>query len=153
MIGVDNVSGISHIIELAIAPAFLLVGIGHILVVLTNRLGRITDRARALEIEYEGAERDAEERAMTLKELMVLDRRMTLSHWSISLCTASALFVCLVVMLLFLSDALDFEFAGSLVGLFIVTMSTLIGGLVLFFIEVSIATRHIGVRRDLLRRN
>jgi hypothetical protein len=38
-----------HAIQLAVAAVFLLSGIGAILAVMTNRLGRIIDRARVLE--------------------------------------------------------------------------------------------------------
>ena len=37
-----------HVIQLAVAPVFLLSGVGVILTVLTNRLARIIDRARLL---------------------------------------------------------------------------------------------------------
>jgi hypothetical protein len=40
---------VAHAIQLAVAPVFLLSGIGAILAVMTNRLGRIIDRARVLE--------------------------------------------------------------------------------------------------------
>lgn len=40
---------VAHAIQLAVAPVFLLSGIGAMLVVMTNRLGRIIDRARVIE--------------------------------------------------------------------------------------------------------
>ena len=46
----DPSAGImSHAIQLAIAPVFLLTGIAGLLAVIANRLGRIIDRARSLE--------------------------------------------------------------------------------------------------------
>jgi hypothetical protein len=44
-----QISDIGHMIQLAIAPVFLLTGVGTNLMVLTNRLARIIDRSRALE--------------------------------------------------------------------------------------------------------
>ena len=52
-----GVTAVGHVIELAIAPVFLLSAIGAVLAVLTSRLSRIIDRARVLEAEPEGAER------------------------------------------------------------------------------------------------
>ncbi len=45
---IENVTTASHVIQLAVAPVFLLTGIGAILSVLTGRLGRVVDRFRAL---------------------------------------------------------------------------------------------------------
>ncbi|MEO5741668.1 MAG: DUF2721 domain-containing protein [Vicinamibacterales bacterium] len=50
-----EISPIAHVIQLSVAPVFLLSGIGAILAVMTNRLGRIIDRARALEAQLEDA--------------------------------------------------------------------------------------------------
>jgi len=41
--------GVSHVIQLAVAPVFLLTGVGAILSVLINRLARVVDRFRTLE--------------------------------------------------------------------------------------------------------
>ena len=42
---------IVHLIQSAVAPVFLLSGVGVTLGVLTNRLARIVDRARYLEVQ------------------------------------------------------------------------------------------------------
>jgi hypothetical protein len=46
---------VAHAIQLAVAPVFLLTGIAAILAVMTNRLGRIIDRARVLEDRLDNA--------------------------------------------------------------------------------------------------
>jgi len=43
-----QVSSISQVIQLAVAPVFLLAGISGALMVMSNRLGRIVDRGRYL---------------------------------------------------------------------------------------------------------
>lgn len=43
----SGVAGIAHVIQLSIAPVFLLSGVSAMLGVLSNRLGRIIDRAAA----------------------------------------------------------------------------------------------------------
>ena len=50
MLPESPIETIAHVIQLAVAPVFLLTGIGGMLSVMTNRLGRIVDRARALEV-------------------------------------------------------------------------------------------------------
>ena len=49
MDSIAPVNDVSAAIQLAIAPVFLLAGIGAILSVLTIRLGRVVDRARLVE--------------------------------------------------------------------------------------------------------
>lgn len=144
------VSTIAHLIQLAIAPVFLLAGIGAILNVLAQRLARVVDRARLLEREF--ASYDEAERARAAAELCLLDRRMTVVNLSISACTTSALFVCLVVAILFVADLAEFGFATLVALLFIATMVLLVAGLLLFLYEIRLAMRSLKVRRELLPR-
>ena len=48
-------TGIAHVIQLSVAPVFLLTSVGAILNVMANRLARIIDRARMLEQKLHGA--------------------------------------------------------------------------------------------------
>jgi hypothetical protein len=142
------VSAIAHLIQLAIAPVFLLAGIGSILNVLAQRLARAVDRARRIAAEFDGlGEKDRE---IAVAELQVLDRRMTIANLAISCCTASALFVCMVVAIMFVADLAEFHFGRIVAYLFIVTMGLLIAGLLLFLYEVRLAMRSIRLRRDQL---
>jgi hypothetical protein len=140
------VNEIAHLIQLAIAPVFLLAGVGSILNVLAQRLARVVDRARRLEVEFETLEPDGQGPARA--ELRLLDRRMTVVNLAISCCTASALFVCLVVAILFVADLASFRFGRPIAWLFILTMAMLICGLLLFLYEVRLAMRSLRIRRD-----
>lgn len=142
------VATIAHLIQLAIAPVFLLAGIGAILNVLAQRLARVVDRSRTLERELDSYDED--ERARAAAELCLLDRRMTVVNQAIRCCTASALFTCLVVAILFVADLTDFPFAQPIALLFIATMLLLILGLVLFLHEITLAMRSIKSRRERL---
>jgi hypothetical protein len=144
------VTAIADLIQLALAPVFLLAGIGAILNVMTHRLARVVDRSRALEAEL-GSEA-AGERERAAAELALVDRRMNAVHLSISCCTASALFVCLVVATLFVADLADFAFGRPVAWLFILAMLLLIVGLVLFFWEVGLAMRSVRLHRRLIPR-
>lgn len=64
---------VAHAVQLAVAPVFLLTGIGAILAVMTNRLGRVIDRARDLEERLEVA--SPESLATLRADLAVLSRR------------------------------------------------------------------------------
>ncbi|HEX5184112.1 MAG TPA: DUF2721 domain-containing protein [Allosphingosinicella sp.] len=145
---VPAISAIAHLIQLAIAPVFLLAGIGSILNVVAQRLARVVDRARRIAAEFDSL--DEKEREIANAELRLLDRRMTVANLAISCCTASALFVCMVVAIMFVADLAEFHFGRAVAYLFIVTMGLLIGGLLLFLYEVRLAMRAIRLRRDQL---
>jgi F0F1-type ATP synthase assembly protein I len=136
---------IGNVIQLAVAPVFLLSGIGIVLTVLTNRLARLVDRARKLEEAARSSTGDLlEERR---RDLVVLADRARLMNHSITLSTCSALLVAVVVVLLFLGALLDFNATLPVAGLFILAMLSLIGALLLFLREVflSIKALKIGV--------
>ena len=145
-----SVTTVASIIQLAVAPVFLLAGIGSLLNVLAGRLARVIDRARRLELHVPTA--DDEERETEIHELEILDRRMAICHWAIGLCTAAALLICLVVMILFIADLVEIRFAMPVSLLFIAAMASLTVGLLLFLAEVTIATRFVRVNEKFVSR-
>lgn len=142
---------IAETIQLALAPAFLLVATGAILNVVTGRLARVVDRARDLQDRHgrtEGAEHD---RVVT--ELRRLDRRMDVINWSILLCVACGITVCVLVALLFLIGTQGRnDLSGLVAAAFIVAMALLTAALVAFLVEVRLAIRTIHVPIELLER-
>ncbi len=140
------VSAIAHQIELAVAPVFLLAGVGALLNVMAHRLARVVERGRSLEREF--ADYDEESRRLATAELRILDRRMTLANLSITACTAAALLVCVLVALLFVADLADFGFARPIAWLFVSTMALLIVGLSLFLWEIRLAMGALRIRRE-----
>ena len=141
-------STVADTIQSAIAPVFLLAGIGAILNVLAQRLARVVDRARKLEEDYSDYDQCMRRRAAA--ELCLLDRRMVVVNQAIRCCTASALFTCLVVAILFVADLAKFRFSQPIALLFIVAMLLLIAGLMLFLHEIRLAMKSLRVRRELL---
>ncbi len=138
-----GVYAIAHVIQLAVAPVFLLTGVGAMLGVLTSRLARIIDRARRLEDAHASA--DAERRQHLEQDLHALSRRAGLINLAISLCTTCALLVCAVIAALFVGAFLETDLS-VLVGLmFIAAMLALIGALVSFLREIQIATRSVRI--------
>ena len=83
-------------------------------------------------------------------ELRVLDRRMTVVQAAVGSCVASALFVSLLVGILFVAALADFAYARTIALLFIIATALLIVGLVLFLWEVNLAMRSVRVNRALI---
>jgi len=129
---------IVHLIQSAVAPVFLLSGVGVTLGVLTNRLARIVDRARLLEMRNDKEEARA---VSTSASLRVLARRAHYINTAIALCTISALFVSLVVMFLFASAFIVVNLSGAIAILFVAAMVCLTGSFGAFLIEVRLATQ------------
>ncbi len=142
---------IAHIIQLAVAPVFLIAGIGHLLVVLTNRLGRVVDRTRALEVEL-SIEQPMETHPRWAKELVLLDRRMAWINRAITLSTLAMLMVCLVIVALFTGQLLSFDLSAFVSVLFILAMGVLVAALGNFLWEIHVAAEMLRVRTDLLER-
>lgn len=131
-----EISTVAHVIQLAVAPVFLLTGVGAILSVLTNRLGRIVDRFRVLERTLSSAENESEHR----DEMAALAYREKVIYWAISLCTVCALLICVVIATLFVGSVTGVELSGVIATLFILAMLALIAGLLSFLREIYIAT-------------
>ena len=133
-----GVTAVARVIQLAVAPVFLLSGIGAMLSVMTNRLARIVDRARVLEIAM--SQRGAETDAHMTGELDALSRRAKLISWSITLCTVTALLICAVIAVLFLGAFLEIHFSTAVALLFIGAMLAFFVGLLVFLFEIRVAT-------------
>lgn len=144
------VSSIAQTIQLAIAPVFLLAGIGAILNVLAGRLARVVDRSRVLEALHASSEGDQHRRYVL--ELRVVDRRMRLANSAIALLVASAVVVCLLVALLFITQLAGLAFRVEIAIAFVLSMVLLIAGLILFLIEINVALSGLRVREELLER-
>ena len=132
---------VAHAIQLAVAPVFLLSGIGAILVALTDRLARIIDRARVLEERLVSPEVHAGLR----DDLKVLSLRAKLISRAITLCTVTALLVCMVIAFLFLSGFLRFDASLPVALLFVAAMSAFFLGLLWFLREIYLATANLRI--------
>ena len=139
----SEVASVAHSIQLAVAPVFLLSGIGVLLGVLTSRLARVVDRARHLEDRH--FEADPAEAAELGRQLVSLARRASLMNTAITLSTISALLVASVVALLFGSTFVNFNLALPVAAGFILAMAALVGALLSFLIEVRVAIRTIRI--------
>ena len=133
-----RIADIAHVIQLAIAPVFLLTGVASLLSVLTSRLARIIDRARYLEGHIETL--TGEHRRVTGGDLHMLSRRARYMNRAIGMCTIAALLVCVLISVLFISAFFTPDVSRFVAVLFVVTMCCLIVGLLFFLREVRLAT-------------
>lgn len=146
-----HLSNISQIIQLAIAPVFLLTGVGTQLMVLTNRLARIIDRSRTIEnlVQRSGVEFLSDQEKNELDELY---QRSHLINRAITLSCSCALLIGLVIATLFIGDALNKKLDSLIAVLFVAGIFTLIGSFIYFLREIFVATktlerqRHFGAR-------
>jgi len=130
---------ITEAMQIAVTPVFLLTGIGALLNVMFTTLGRIKDRQRILlAIKHKANAEDANVLATAINKL---SQRSVLVTWSIWLASGSALFVCIVIIVLFAGAIVAIEFSTTIASLFIICMTMLATSLLLFVYEVFLATR------------
>jgi Protein of unknown function (DUF2721) len=133
----SDVTSIAHVIQLSIAPVFLLTAVGAMLGVLSNRLSRAVDRARTLEARAKTA---AGEEQSDLRQLLtVLRRRIHLIYRAMVLCAVCALLICSVIVTAFASTLAGTVLAVPIAVLFVAAMLAFIGALLLFLREVHLA--------------
>jgi hypothetical protein len=144
-----DIHDVSTAIRDAVAPVFLLTGIGSILSVLVNRLGRAIDRARTLNT------LSTEQRKSYLEELDIIAERTSWMRWSVGLFIFAGLCVSLAIASMFIGVAINIRLSGFVLVTFIAAMFSLIFGLLCFLREIILAsqeviTRH---RQDVKDRN
>ena len=148
MDSVSHVASLAQVIQLAVAPVFLLAGVGPTLNVLASRIGRIIDRARIMEERLPSASPEMAEELHS--RLRVLSKRASLINRAIALCVLCGLLVSLVVATLFISSSLHIDLAMPIAIAFVVALLSLAAALIYFLREVFIATATLtfgGVRK------
>lgn len=125
---------ISHVIQLAIAPVFMLTAIGTVLNVLAGRLARSVDRRRALVAALPKLGVDVADVARAEVDFEI--RRIRLIYNAITMAVTSALLVCVLIAIAFV-DAFVAQNLGKLIAaLFVLSMVALIASLVIFLREI-----------------
>ncbi len=135
----SHITDISRVIQLAVAPVFLLTAIATLINALNTRLGRIVDRRRVVQERLPTQAKDVAGAAQS--EICMLVRRSRLVYYAIFCAVLSALLVCLVVAGAFLGALLGADLARSVAALFIAAMLAMIAALGLFLREVFLAVR------------
>lgn len=128
---------IGHVIQLAIAPVFLLTGVATKLGVLMNRLARIIDRTRVLKDELRKAPS-----AECSEELNVLYKRWKLINYALTASTACGFLICVIIACLFLGDTTNLPLDRYIAGMFVLAMIALIASFIYLLREVFLSFRY-----------
>lgn len=132
-----EIHSVSEAIRDAVAPVFLLTGIGSILGVLIGRLGRSIDRARYL------TDTPEEKRERFKDELRIIVRRTKWLRRAIGLATFAALCICVSIASMFISVETGFRLPHLVMVSFIISMASLIFALLCFLREIVLASREV----------
>ncbi|OGA23715.1 MAG: hypothetical protein A3H34_08560 [Betaproteobacteria bacterium RIFCSPLOWO2_02_FULL_67_19] len=139
-----HVSEIVGIIQLVVAPVFLLTAVGTLIGALNMRLGRAVDRRRVLEEKLGALAND--EAGTARDELAQIGRRVRNVYLAILFAVLSALFVCLLIAGAFIGAMMSAELTRTIAALFVVAMLALTASLLLFLREIFLAVstpRHV----------
>jgi hypothetical protein len=140
MFFVSDLSTVSHGIQLAVAPVFLLTAVAGMIGTVAGRLARIIDRARRLEDRIEAA---PPEKSMTAAydELTRLRQRGVLTNVSIALLTLCAILIGLTIVALFIGETTEIQSFRLATISFLSGVCSFLLALLCFLTETLLATR------------
>ncbi|MBA4008182.1 MAG: DUF2721 domain-containing protein [Erythrobacter sp.] len=125
---------VQQVVQLSLAPAFLLSGIGAIMNVIMSRMIWIAKRIEIIEDKMEDGRT-----ARQVRELGWLMRRRRLMQGAIMFSTASAVMISAVIMLLFISAYITAQIGTLIAAMWVLTMVLLVTGLGFFLRETRLA--------------
>jgi len=131
---------ITHGIQLAVAPVFLLTAVAGMIGAVAGRLARIIDRARLVE-ERARSSTDADFLTRALQELGELRMRGRLANGCIALLTTCSFLIGLTIILLFVGEMTAFVSGRWAVLGFLSGVGCFLLALLCFLTETVIATR------------
>jgi hypothetical protein len=132
---IPSVAQLIPVLQTAIGPMILISGIGLLLLTMTNRLGRTIDRTRALVGDLSNTAEVKREK--TVAQLRILWGRARMIRLAIALSSISALAAAILIIVLFSMALLQMESAWIIVTLFMVSLGSLIGSLVIFIRDIN----------------
>ena len=139
-----HIPEITAVIQLAVAPVFMLTAVGTIISALSIRLGRAVDRRR--ELEERLAAMTADELPSAQDELATIARRIRFVYLSIVFAVISALFVALLIAFAFIGAFVRTDLSLTIAAMFVCAVVALIVCLLLFLREIFLAVstpRHV----------
>lgn len=136
----NDLQSVSHGIQLAVAPVFLLTAVAGMIGTAAGRLARIIDRARALEAQVDNAP-ESDPMTLVFQELKLLRQRGALVNSCIALLTFCGILIGLTIMVLFLGETVEVNIFRLASSLFLLGVTLFLLALLLFLLETVIATR------------
>jgi len=141
VVDTNVVNSISHLIQLSVAPVFLLAAVAGLLNVFVGRLVRIIDKIDKIQLEEELKKESSHTIDQAKKaRKSFLQQRLKVTNYAIALCTSAGLMVAFVIITMFLSEILAFNNSTLISTFFILAMLFLISSLLLFLKEISYTT-------------
>jgi hypothetical protein len=138
-----HVSEIAGVIQLSVAPVFLLAGVGAIVNAMSTRLGRVVDRARDLERELALA---AAARAATIHhELGTISVRACLISRAIAFAVLCALLVTVLLIVAFVDAFVGTDLSFVLATIFVAALGAFSASLLVFLREILIASANLRI--------
>ena len=145
----DGVNTVSQLIQLSVAPVFLLAGVAGLLNVFTGRLSRIIDKVDKLDkYEEENILKDEKSILKITQRRDFLTMRMKNTNLAILFSTSTGLLVAMVIVTMFLSAIFNFKYFLFIAILFILAMICLIISLFLFLREIFYTTSFINKKQS-----
>jgi hypothetical protein len=130
-----KVAELVPVLQIAIGPMILISGVGLLLLSMTNRLGRVIDRARILDRELRpGSLDDPHQNREQLRILLV---RARLLRRAIVLASLSVLLAACLIISLFLATLLRLSAGGLIMVLFMGCLGTLIAAMIEFIRDIN----------------
>jgi hypothetical protein len=153
MNGFSGIAGadIVTVLQTALAPAFLLVGIGAMLNLFAGRLTRIIDRSRVLQDLFGST--TGTDHSLVVAELRDLQLRIRIVNSAIFLSVISAITACALIGILFIMELTGVDFSLAIAGAFVVAISLLSIALIQFLREVRIGIRDFMIREEYLEKS
>ena len=136
-----DLAAVTHGIQLAIAPVFLLTAVSGLIAAVAGRLARIIDRARFLENRLEGGGLEDLRTVKMYAELQQLRQRGWLVNVSIAMLTFCALLIGMTIILLFLGETAEIPTLKIATICFLSGVVCFLSALVCFLVETLIATK------------
>lgn len=151
----NTVNTVAQLIQLAVAPVFLLAGVAGLLNVFTGRLSRIIDKLEKIDnfIENQKSNEDkqkAKEKFKDRRKFLIM--RMRNINYSIFFSTSTGLLIAMVIVTMFLSAMFKFEDSLFIASLFIIAMLSFIISLILFLREIYYTTSFINKKKTTLKK-
>ncbi len=135
-----DLATVTHGIQLAVAPVFLLTAVSGMIGAVAGRLSRIIDRARVLEDRLEALDIEKPEAARIYGELRRLRRRGTLVNGCLALLTFCAMLIGATIILLFLGETSELPIFRIATVCFLAGVVCFLLALLCFLAETLLAT-------------
>jgi len=136
-----DLSTVTHGIQLAVAPVFLLTAVSGMIAAVAGRLARIIDRARFLENRLESGEVEPAKAIRMYAELRALRQRGWLVNSCIALLTFCAMLIGTTIILLFLGETSELNILRTATVCFLAGVVFFLLALLCFLAETLLATR------------